>query len=138
MKRSPLIATVIVCLTIVYRIAFAADSPNFAGEYADKNFLKGQAVVQMSLEQTGKNVTIFFTGVQKDGNGAAPEINATGTVTGKGMVEFKFTDDMKNSGTGTIRKAGEDAIVSIKANRVADSRSLKFYGENMRLKKVKK
>lgn len=116
----------------------AAGSADFTGEYADKNYLKGQAVVQVSLEQSGKSVTIFFAGVRKDGQGAAPEINATGTVSGNGAVEFKFTDDVKNSGTGTIRKAGDDVLVSIKATRVADSRCLQFYKENMRLKRVKK
>ena len=39
---------------------------------------------------------------------------------------------------GVKKKAGDDALVSIKATRVADSRCLQFYGENMRLKRVKK
>ena len=137
MKRSPLIAAVIVGLTITFRSAFPAPAANFTGEFADRNYLKGQAVLQMSLEQSGKNVTIFFSGVRKDGQGAAPEINVTGIVTGKGTVEFKFTDDLKNSGTGTIRRAGNDMLVSIKATRIADSRAVQFYIENMRLKPTK-
>ena len=137
MKRSPLIAVAILGLTIICRSAFPASAANFTGEFSDKNYLKGQAVLQMSLEQSGKNVTIFFSGVRKDGQGAAPEINATGVVTGKGAVEFKFTDDLKNSGTGSIRRAGNDMLVSIKATRVADTRCLPFYGENMRLKPTK-
>ena len=137
MKCSALIITAIAGLTIFCGVARAATAPNFTGEFADRNFLKGQAVLQMSLEQSGNKVTIFFSGVRKDGQGAAPEINATGTVTGKGTVEFKFTDDLKNSGSGTIRRAGADMLVSIKATRVADSRCLQFYLENMRLKPTK-
>jgi len=32
--------------------AFPAEQ-NWAGEYADKNFLKGEAVFQMSIQQSG-------------------------------------------------------------------------------------
>jgi len=118
--------------------AFAAGSGNFAGEYADKKFLNGQGVLQLSLEQTGKTVTIFFSGVRNDGQGCAPEVNATGQVTGKGTLEFKFVDSEKNAGTGTISKAGDDAVVSIKPTRVADPRCMVFYNQNMRLKRLKK
>ncbi len=137
MKRSLLIL-ISIGLTTLHGIGRAADSSSFAGEYADKKFMKGQAVLQLSLEQNGNKVAIFFSGVRNDGQGAAPEINTGGTVTSKGIVEFKFVDDVKNSGTGTIRKAGDDVLVSIKATRVADSRCLQFYKENMRLKRVKK
>ena len=115
------------------------DGPaNFAGEYADKQFLNGQAVFQLSLEQSGKDVWVFFSAVRNDGQGAAPECNAAGKVTGKGTVEFKFSDNLKNSGTGTITKAGDDAVLTMKTTRVADSRCLQFYKQNMRLKRVKK
>ena len=58
--------------------ALAADSANFTGEYADKKFLNGQAVFQLSLEQKGSDVSVFFSAVYSDGHGAAPEANATG------------------------------------------------------------
>ena len=95
-------------------------------------------MLQLSLEQQGKKVAIFFSGVRNDGQGAAPEFNTGGTVSSKGIVEFKFEDDLKNSGTGTISRAGDDVIVSFKPIRVADSRAMMFYGKNMRLKRVKK
>jgi hypothetical protein len=118
--------------------AIAADSANFAGEYADKNFLKGQAVFQMSLEQNGNVVVVFFSAGHNDGSGAAPEADGKGKVSAKGTVEFTWQDSFKNSGSGTITRTGEDVVVSIKATRVADSRCLEFYGQNMRLKRVKK
>ena len=34
--------------------------PNWAGEYADKKFLNGQAVVQMSITQSGNAIQIAF------------------------------------------------------------------------------
>jgi hypothetical protein len=138
MKRSLLLLAIVIGLTIFSDTTRATDSSNFAGEYADKKFMSGQAVLQLSLEQSGNKVAIFFAGVRHDGQGAAPEFNTGGTVSSKGIVEFKFVDDLKNSGTGTIRKAGEDVLLSIKATRVGDSRCLQFYKENMRLKHVKK
>jgi hypothetical protein len=119
-------------------VSIAADAPNFAGEYADKKFLNGQAVFQMSLEQEGNALSVFFTAVYHDAHGAAPEATGSGKVTGKGTVEFKFEDSFKNIGTGTIKRAGDDIVVSIKTTRVADSRCLAFYGQNMRLKRVGK
>jgi hypothetical protein len=118
--------------------AIAADAPSFTGEYADKKLLGGNAVLQMSLEQSGNTVSVWFSAVRNDGQGADPEATATGKVTGKGAVEFSFTDSFKNSGTGTIVRAGDDIVVSMKATRVADSRCVPFYGQNMRLKRVKK
>jgi hypothetical protein len=135
MKRSPRVFAI---LMLLLATMFAADTANnFTGEYADKKFMNGQAVLQMSLDQAGNKVTIFFSGVRNDGQGAAPEINTSGTVTG-GKVQFKFTDDFNNVGTGTITRSGEDMVVSIKVSKVADSRCLPFYPEGLRLKRIKK
>jgi hypothetical protein len=118
--------------------AIAADAPSFTGEYADKKFLGGNAVLQMSLEQSGNTVSVWFSAIRNSGEGADPEATATGKVAGNGKVEFSFTDSFKNSGTGTIARAGDDILVSLKATRVTDSRCVAFYGQNMRLKRVKK
>jgi hypothetical protein len=111
---------------------------NFSGEYADKNFLNGQAVFQMSLQQSGDTVSVWFSAGYNDGHGAAPEADGTGKVTNKGTVEFKFKDTSKNSGTGRIAPAGEGIIVSLKTKHVSDSSCLEFYGQKMRLKRVGK
>jgi hypothetical protein len=95
-------------------------------------------VFQMSIEGSGNNTRVWFSAVNNDGSGAAPEAEGTGKVTGKGTLEFKFEDNFKNSGTGTIQRSGEDIIVSLKTTRVADARCLQFYGQNMRLKRVKR
>ena len=113
---------------------FAAEPTNFAGEYADKNFLKGKGVFQMSLEQSGNNVSVFFSAAYSNGQGPAPEAEGTGKVTSKGAVEFRWEDSLKNAGTGTITRSGNDVIVSVKAVRVADARCLELYRQNMRLK----
>ena len=128
----------LILLVALALVSIAAGPPNFAGEYADKKFLNGQGVFELSLEQNGNNVTVFFSAVYSDGHGAAPEANGTGEVTNKGTVEFKFEDSFNNTGTGTIRRAGDDVIISIKMLNVAEPRCLQFYGENMRLKRVKK
>ena len=118
-------------------ILYAAEGSNFAGEYADKKFLNGQAVFQLSLEQNGNTVNIFFAAGYNDGHGTAPEANCTGKVNAKGTVEFKFVDSDGNAGTGTIARAGNDVVVSIKATTVRDKRALVFYRDGIRLTPAK-
>ncbi len=116
----------------------AAEAPNFAGEYADKKFLNGQAVFQMSLERSGNTVSVWFSAGKNDGSGAAPEGQGKGKVSGKGVLEFKFEDSFNNAGTGTITRSGDDVTVSLKTTRVAEPRCLEFYQQNMHLKHVGK
>jgi hypothetical protein len=111
---------------------------NFSGEYADKNFLNGQAVFQMSLQQSGDTVSVWFSAGYNDGHGAAPEADGTGKVTSKGTVEFKFKDSSKNAGTGRILPAGEGIMVSLKTKHISDSSCLEYDGQKMRLKRVGK
>ena len=114
----------------------AAGPAKFDGEYADKKFLNGQAVFQMSLEQSGNAVSVWFSAGYNDGHGAGPEAEGKGKITPKGTVEFNFKDSAGNVGTGTIVRAGNDIVVSIKTTRVADPRCLVFYKESMRLPRV--
>lgn len=116
----------------------AADAPKFTGEYADKKFLSGQAVFQLSLEQKGNTVDIFFAAGYNDGHGTAPEANCKGNVNAKGTVEFKFVDSDGNSGAGTIARAGNAVVVSIKATTVRDQRAIVFYRDGIRLTPVNK
>jgi hypothetical protein len=116
----------------------AAGPPNFAGEYADKKFLNGQGVFQLSLEQTGDNVSVFFSAGYNDGHGAAPEAEGRGKITAKGTAEFTFEDSFKNAGSGTINRSADGVIVAIKTTRVADPRCLAFYKQNIHLARVKK
>jgi len=116
----------------------AAEASNFAGEYADKTFLNGQAVFQMSLEQSGNTVSVWFSAGYNDGHGAGPEAEGNGKITPKGTVEFNFKDSAGNVGTGTVLRTGNDIVVSLKTTRVADPRCLVFYKQSMRLQRVKK
>ena len=133
MKNRSLI--LLVALAIV---SIAAGPPNFAGEYADRNFLSGQATFQMSLEQSGSVVTVWFSAGYNDGHGLLPVADGNGKISSQGTVEFTFQDSARNVGTGTITRAGDDIIVSLKTTRVADSRCVELYRKNMRLKKVGK
>ncbi len=133
MKNRSLI--LLVALAIV---SIAAGPPDFAGEYADRNFLSGQATFQMSLEQSGSVVTVWFSAGYNDGHGLLPVADGNGKITSKGTAEFTFKDSARNGGTGTITPAGDDIIVSLKTTRVADSRCVELYRQNMRLKKVGK
>jgi len=119
-------------------VSIAAGPANFAGEYADRNFLSGQATFQMSLEQSGSVVTVWFSAGYNDGHGLLPVADGNGKITSKGTAEFTFKDNARNAGIGTITRAGDDIIVSLKTTRVADSRCVELYRQNMRLKKVGK
>ena len=118
-------------------LAMAADSSSWAGQYRDDKFLGGRAVFQLSIEQSGRAMQVSFDAAWDDGHGAAPEAEGPATVSGT-TLNFKFEDTFKNSGTGTITRAGNDILVTINAAHVADPRCLRFYGKNMRLKRVGK
>jgi len=112
--------------------------PNWTGEYANKNFLNGQAVFEFSIAQSADAIKIAFDAAYNDAHGAAPDGEGQARITGKNTLEFKWEDSFRNSGTGTIMRAGDGITVSMKTTRVVDSRCLAFYGQNMRLKRVGK
>jgi len=130
-------------LTLLFSIVLSAASngfsaePNWAREYADNNFLNGQAAFQLSLEQSGNAIHVSFDAGYSDAHGAAPDGEGSAKITGKNTLEFRWEDSFNNSGTGTIIRAGDGINVSMKTTRVVDSRCLVFYGQNMRLKRVK-
>jgi hypothetical protein len=116
----------------------ASAEPNWAGDYADKNFLNGQAAFQLSIEQSGEAIQVSFDAAYSDAHGAAPDGEGLAKTTGKNSLQFNWEDSFNNSGTGTIARTGDGINVSMKTSRVVDSRCLVFYGQNMRLKRVKK
>lgn len=136
MYRSPVGFFILILLGATASNAPSAE-PNWAGEYADKNFLRGQAAFQMSIEQSRNSIQVSFDAAYFDAHGAAPDGGGPAKITGKNALQFNWEDSFNNSGTGTIKQTGDGIIVSMKTTRVADSRCLVFYGENMRLKRVK-
>lgn len=136
MSRSPVGFFILIVLLATASNAPSAE-PNWAGEYADNNFLRGQAAFQMSIEESGNSIRVSFDAAYVDAHGAAPDGGGQAKITGKIALQFNWEDSFNNSGTGRIRKTGDGIIVSMKATRIVDSRCLVFYGENMRLKRVK-
>jgi hypothetical protein len=133
-RRASLVAvfTLLACL-----IARGGEVPNWAGEYTDKKFMNGLAVFQMTVTQSGNAWHVAFDGAYVDGHGAAPEAEGPGKVSGN-TLQFTWKDTFSNSGTGTITRAGDDIIISIKPTHVAEARCLVFYRQNMRLKRAGK
>jgi hypothetical protein len=133
-RRASLVAlfTLMACL-----VARAGDVANWTGEYTDKNFLGGQAVFQLGIAQSGGGWQVTFDAAHKDAHGAAPEAEGPGKISGN-ILEFKWKDTFSNSGTGTITRAGDDIIVSIKPTQVVEARCLVFYKQNIRLKRAGK
>ncbi|MGE5209436.1 MAG: hypothetical protein ACM3KL_08915 [Alphaproteobacteria bacterium] len=111
--------------------------PNWAGQYTTKNLLDGEAVFQLSIEQTGNSLQISFDAAYLDAHGAAPDGGGEAKIAGKNKLAFNWEDSFQNSGTGTITRAGDGIVVSMKATHVEEPRCIMFYGENMRLKRVK-
>jgi len=120
--------------------AFTSSSaePNWAGEYAAENLLNGDAVFQLSIEQTGNAIQISFDAAYADAHGAAPDGGGEAKIAGKNKLAFNWEDSFYNSGTGTITRAGDGVVVSMKTTRVEEPRCLPFYGQNMQLKRVKR
>jgi hypothetical protein len=121
---------------IVFAFSITAAHAQFAGEYADRNFLNGRAVFQMSLDQSGNNVSVWFSTGYNDGHGCSLDAQGTGKVS-KGALEFTFQDSSRNVGSGTIMRVGDSLAVSMKVTRAADARCLEFYRQNIRLKRAK-
>jgi hypothetical protein len=134
LRRIGLIAFLALATCLVVR---AADTSPWAGEYRAEKFLNGRAVFQLSIEQSGGAMQVTFDGAYTDGHGAAPEGQGPAKVSGN-TLQFKFEDSFGNTGTGTITRAGNDIIVSMKTSHVAEARCLAFYGQNMQLKRVRK
>jgi hypothetical protein len=63
---------VAILLGATTRNTFPAE-PSWVGEYADKKFLNGQAVFQMSIEQSGTAIQVSFDAAYNDAHGAAPD-----------------------------------------------------------------
>jgi|ERR1043166_1599225 hypothetical protein len=122
---------------IVFAFSVSAAHAQFAGEYADRNFLNGRAVFQMSLEQSGNTVSVWFSAGNNDGHGCSVDAQGTGKVTGNGAIEFTFRDSSSNLGSGTITRVGDSLAVAVKVTRAADARCLEFYRQNIRLKRAK-
>lgn len=134
--RSFLLAALLVLLAVFG--ARAGDSSAWAGQYADQNFLGGKAVFQLTIEQSGGGIEVSFDAAHNDAHGAAPSGQGPAKVAGKDTLTFKFEDSFGNTGTGTIKRAGNDIILSMKTTNVVEARCLIFYRENMRLKREAK
>jgi hypothetical protein len=115
----------------------AADTSPWVGEYRAEKFLNGRAVFQLSIEQSGSSMQVTFDGAYVDGHGAAPEGQGPAKVSGN-TLQFTFEDSFGNTGTGTITRAADGIIVSMKTSHIAEARCLAFYGQNMHLKRAGK
>ena len=74
---------------------------------------------------------------RNDGRGPAPEAQGSATASGD-TLQFRFQDNFRNAGTGTIKRSTDGIVVSIKPTRVANKEAAVFYGENIALKRVGK
>lgn len=134
LRRIGLTTFLVVATCLVVR---AAETSSWVGEYRAEKFLNGRAVFQLSIEQSGSAMQVTFDGAYTDAHGAAPEGQGPAKISGN-TLQFIFEDSFSNSGTGTITRAGNDIIVSMKTSHVADARCLAFYGQNMHLKRAGK
>lgn len=117
--------------------AFSAEPSAWVGKYRNENFLNGQAEFQLVIEQSGGAMQVSFDAAYKDAHGAAPDGGGDARITAGNALEFTWQDSFSNSGTGTIKRAANGIVVSMQTTRVVDERCLAFYGDNIRLRRVK-
>ncbi len=123
----------VLCFLVVSVALALAKEPSWSGNYTDKKFLGGRAVFQLNIFEDGGKISVDFDAVYNDGHGCAPEGSGPARVVGKDTLSFTFTDTGGNAGSGTIKRAGNDVLISVKATKVADRSCLVFYGDNVRL-----
>src|SRR5205809_3789151 len=126
----------IIALTTIGAV-MAAGPAKFDGEFVDNKFLNGQGVFEFSIHQIGSPLEIAFDAAYSDGRGATPDATGAGKVNGN-AAQFTWKDSQGNTGTGTIARANDGIVVSMKAGHVADPRCLAFYRENMKRKRTGK
>ena len=119
-------------------VVTAADSAGWAGIYFNKKHLKGQAYFQLGIQQSGSSIQIVFNAAYNDGHGPAPEAHGSAKITGKDTLDFQFVDSLRNSGSGTIKRTGNDIIVDFIFANAMDKSCLDFYGRDMHLRRVGK
>jgi hypothetical protein len=120
-------------LTLGLVVWLIAGEAGWTGNYTDKKYLNAQAVFQLNILQEGDTISVDFDAVYNDGHGCAPQGNGQAKVVDRNSLKFTFTDSAGNSGTGTIKRAGDGVTMSIKPGRIADRRCTVFYRENIRL-----
>ncbi|MEO8044636.1 MAG: hypothetical protein ABI674_06990 [Spartobacteria bacterium] len=120
-------------LCLALATALPAKGNEWSGNYTDKKYLNGQAVFQLNILQEGETISVDFDAAYNDGHDCAPEASGTAQAVDKNTLKFNFVDSANNSGTGTIKRAGGEVILSLKTMRVADPRCVVFYKENIRL-----
>jgi hypothetical protein len=126
-----------VLLVVSCSPASAAEAGSWVGEYRNPKLLNGKATFQLSIEQDGSKLQVSFDAVRNDGKGPAPEGYGPATAA-RDTLQFRFTDNFKNAGTGTIKRSGDGISLSIKTTRVGNKDATNFYGENIQLKRVGK
>src|SRR5260370_29568466 len=86
----------LILLVALATVSIAAGPPNFAGEYADRNFLNAQATFEMSFEQTGHALSVWFSPGYNDDHGLQPVADGNGKRTANGTVEFTLKESANN------------------------------------------
>ncbi|MBA3650011.1 MAG: hypothetical protein H0W66_00655 [Chthoniobacterales bacterium] len=126
-------------LVLIFSLAVSlpAGETSWTGNYTDKKYLNGQAVLQLNILEEKGAISVDFDAAYNDGHGCAPQASGPAQIVDKNTLRFIFTDSSNNSGTGTIRRSGEGVTISINPTRVADSKCVVFYGKDVRLGRAK-
>ena len=102
-----------------------------------RSFLSGQAVFQMSIEQSGGAMQVAFDAAYTDGHGAAPE--GEGPAQGfRQHAAIQIRRHFRNSGTGTITRRGRRHHRLAETDPRRGSAVPRFLQQNMRLKRARR
>ena len=88
-------AALLLCFGLV--AALPAKEAGWTGNYTDKKYLNGHAVIQLNILQAGETISVDFDAVYNDGHGCAPKGSGPAKVVDKNTLLFTFTDSANNA-----------------------------------------
>ena len=89
-------------LILEAQLCLAGASVNWAGQYADKKFLGGRAVFQLTIEQSGSATQVSFDAAWADGHGA----DRTGVVGEGQQIQVAQALEVSPFPAAAVRRTG--------------------------------
>jgi hypothetical protein len=109
--------------------AHASDSQkiNYTGHYEAADKSPGR-VFKLTLMQKGTRVHAIFFAADLNTGGPKPTGEGDGRVDDKGVLQFKFKDNLADEGTAMLEPAGRTYRFELRVTKFTDPGALHFYG----------
>jgi hypothetical protein len=100
---------------------------NYTGHYEAADKHPGR-VFRLDLTQKGSRVHATFFACDLNNGGPKPAGEGDGRVNDRGILQFKFKDNLANEGTATFEHAGNAYRFELRVTKFVDPGVLHFYG----------